>query len=240
MMKNIHVILVSCFMIFLSCVGGGTRTMANATDNAEKRVLLVGASVGDAWNIAHLPERTKLAGYVFESVAEYRFDKTAVMDEVLKSSMNKPDFVILKECAAYFPGDLPRYKQNIQTWVAGLRAQHITPILATVVPVTTPDMLSVSYIKHLVKKVTRSKIPVDERLPYLLQYNDWVRTYAAQEGLAVLDLEVALRTTGQERKLRSDLAGEDGLHLNQEAYGILDRLVVDSAGQLFKERPSGH
>ena len=239
-MKNIHVILVSCLTIFLSCFGEGAKPMAYAADNAEKRVLLIGASVGEAWDIAHLPERTKLAGYVFESVAEYRFDKTAVLEERLKSSPNKPEFVILKECAAYFPGDLPRYKQNIQTWVAMLRAQHITPILATIVPVTTPEMFSLSFVKHLVKKVTRSKVPVDERLPYLLEYNDWVRAYASQEGLAILDLEVALRTSMEDRRLRTDLSAEDGLHLNEEAYRILDRLVVDSAGKLFAEKISNH
>jgi lysophospholipase L1-like esterase len=92
----------------------------------------------------------------------------------------------------------------------------------------------------LVKKVTRNKIPVDERLPYLLEFNDWVRSYAAQEGLVVLDLEAALRNNAQERKLRPDLAGEDGLHLNEQAYRVLDRLVVDSAGQLFKETGPGH
>lgn len=209
--------------------------MAYAEGNGGgKRVLLIGASVGDAWHIAKLPDRTQLAGYIFESVAEYQFDKSQVLEEVVKSE-DKPDFVILKECAAYFPGDFPRYKQFIQGWVATLRGHHITPILTTVVPVTTPPLFSVSYLKHLVKKVTRNRVPVDERLPYLLEYNDWVRSYAAQEGLAVLDLEAALRNNAQERKLREDLAGEDGLHLNGHAYRVLDRLVVDSAGQLFKE-----
>ena len=93
--------------------------MAYAEENGAKRVLLIGASVGDAWNIAKLPERAKLAGYTFESVAEYQFDKSHVIEEIVKSD-NKPDFVILKECAAYFPGDFPRYKQFIQGWVVGL------------------------------------------------------------------------------------------------------------------------
>ena len=229
------------FIAFISGLGshiGGAQHMAYAEENGAKRVLLIGASVGDAWNIAKLPERAKLAGYTFESVAEYQFDKSHVIEEIVKSD-NKPDFVILKECAAYFPGDFPRYKQFIQGWVAALRAQHITPVLATVVPVTTPPHFNLSYVKHLVKKVTRNRLPVDERLPHLLEYNDWVRSYAAQEGLALLDLESALRNNAQERKLRPDLAGQDGLHLNEQAYLVLDRLVVDSAGQLFKETGPG-
>lgn len=227
------------FISGLSCLIGGSQHMAYAEENGTKRILLIGASVGNAWNIAKLPERTRLAGYTFESVAEYQFDKSQMVEEVIKSG-SKPDFVILKECAVYFPGDFPRYKQFVQGWVATLRAQHITPILATVVPVTIPPHFTVSYAKHLVKKVTRNKIPVDERLPYLLEFNDWVRSYAAQEGLTVLDLEAALRTNTQERKLRPDLAGEDGLHLNEQAYRVLDQLVVDSAGQLFKETRPGH
>ena len=236
-MKKMHTAVLCC--VIFAGILGGAQPMTRAADNGGKHVLLIGASVGNTWDIARLPERTKLAGYTFESVAEYRFDKTEVVEKTIRAA-TKPDFVILKECAAYFPGDLPRYKQLIQAWVATLRAQHITPILATVVPVTTPEMFSFSYVKHLVKKVTGNKIPVDERLPYLLEYNDWVRAYAAQEGLAVLDLEAAVRTTRQERKLRSDLADEDGLHLNQEAYRILDRLVVDSVDLLFKERSSSH
>lgn len=227
-------VLCIVFVSGLSCLMGGAEHMAYAEENGTKRILLIGASVGDAWNIAQLPDRTQLAGYTFESVAEYQFDKSQVVEEVVKSS-DRPDFVILKECAAYFPGDFLKYKQFIQGWVTTLRAQHITPILTTVVPVTTPPLFSLSYLKHLVKKVARNRVPVDERLPYLLEYNDWVRSYAAQEGLALLDLEAALRNNAQERKLREDLAAEDGLHLNEQAYRVLDRLVVDSARQLFKE-----
>lgn len=231
--------LVSLVMVLCASVGGGEQSMVHAADKPGKGVLLIGASVGNAWDIVKLPERTRLDGYSFASVAEYRFDKTEVVEKSIRGE-SKPDYVILKECAAYFPGDLPLYKQFIQAWVAMLRAQHITPILATVVPVKTPEMFSMSYVKHLIKKVTRSKIPVDERLPYLLEYNDWIRTYADQEGLAILDLEAAVRTNSQERRLRSDLADEDGLHLNENAYRILDRLVVDSAEQLFKERSPSH
>lgn len=234
-----EIIISIAFVGGVSCLIGGTQQMAYAEEKGDRRILLIGASVGDAWNIAKLPERTKLAGYTFESVAEYQFDKSQVVEGVVKTG-DKPDFVILKECAAYFPGDFQRYKQFIQGWVATLRANHITPILTTVVPVTTPSLLSLSYVKHLVKKVTRNRVPVDERLPYLLEYNDWVRNYAAQEGLALLDLEAALRNNAQERKLRDDLAAEDGLHLNEQAYRVLDKLVVDSAGQLFKETALNH
>jgi hypothetical protein len=232
-MKSMYTAI--CSLIFLVGIGGGPQSMTYAADTASKHVLLIGASVGNTWDIAHLPERTKLSGYTFESVAEYKFDKSEVVSKVIREGSSKPDFVVLKECAAYFPGDLSRYKQLLPLWVATLRAEHITPILATVVPVTTPEFFSMSYVKHLVKKVTRNKIPVDERLPYLLEYNDWIRTYAAQEGLVVLDLELALRTDAQERKLRADLADEDGLHLNDKAYRILDRLVFDTAEQLFQK-----
>lgn len=235
---KIFTIALCCIALLFVGMFGGAHSMVYAGDTGTKRVLLIGASVGNTWNIAQLPERTKLAGYMFESVAEYQFDKSQVIEKVIQSG-NRPDYVILKECAAYFPGELPRYKQLVQGWVTTLRANQITPILATVVPVTTPEFFSMSYVKHLVKKVMRSKIPVDERLPFLLEYNDWVRGYAAQEGLAVLDLEAALRTNGQERKLRPDLKDEDGLHLNEEAYRILDKLVVDSTTQLFKESSIG-
>jgi hypothetical protein len=52
-------------------------------------------------------------------------------------------------------------------------------------------------IRPLLGKTTSSK-----RLQALLQYNDWIRSYAKQEGLTVLDLEKALRTSESDRSLR--------------------------------------
>jgi hypothetical protein len=117
-----------------------------------------------------------------------------------------PDLVILKECSAYFPGDLTRYQNLVQKWADQLERHHIQAVLATVVPVTA-------------KRAARDP----GKQEALVAYNQWVRGYAAEHRLAVLDLEFALRSPGPEHYLREEFAIEDGSHLNGSAYAILDQ-----------------
>jgi hypothetical protein len=175
------------------------------TENGKKYVVLVGASVGEAWEFEKLPERLHLnSQFIFGFRARYDFDKSPA----IKSLADLPvpvSGVIIKECAAYFPRDIERNKKLITAWVDSLRANRIAPVLATVVPVT---------------KQHDGKHPM--RLASLLEFNDFIRHYASGEGIAVLDLEKALRISDKDRHLRSEYAQADGLHLRKEAYEILD------------------
>ena len=73
------------------------------------------------------------------------------------------------------------------------------------------------------------------QLEGILQYNDWIREYAAQEGLPSLDLEAPLRTSQNDRSLRVDLHSGDGLHLNAQAYGLLDKIVIPTLDQALRK-----
>ncbi|MCC7202307.1 MAG: SGNH/GDSL hydrolase family protein [Nitrospirae bacterium] len=197
----------------------------------KERIMLVGASVGKAWKLSDFSLRTKSDGYIFESVAAYQYDKTEAIEEILmrpkrkfrltrtylrgffKPSPQRPDTIIIKECAAYFPGDLEEYKTLMTKWVKRIREDNIKLILATTVPVTQ---------KHAEGRKGRNET--------ILEFNDWVREYAEKEGIPLLDLEAALRTDGQGRFLRDDLTSGDGLHLNQKAYGIMDNLLQNMLG----------
>lgn len=224
------------FFLLLILVTGLTTGayVLTATLNADEeapppaggRILLLGASVGKAWNLSELPQRTGNDRYALESVAYYEYDKSPALEEILMRPKRKfrltrtylkgffkpapqlPDTIILKECAAYFPGDLPTYQALMKQWVERLRGANINVILATVVPVTRQDQAS-----------------RPGRIESILAYNDWIREYAAQERLPLLDLEAAVRIDGTDRFLRDDLAIDDGLHLNKQAYDILDQLL---------------
>jgi hypothetical protein len=63
-----------------------------------------------------------------------------------------------------------------------------------------------------------------------------VRGYAAREGLTVLDLEAPLRTSQDDRSLRVDLHSGDGLHLNAQAYELLDTVVVPTLDRAFLKK----
>lgn len=206
----------------------------------QKHIVLLGASVGNDWKIESLPDRLKqnkgIQGYRFEYVGEYAFDKTEALMKILQRTKNKPDAIFIKECAAYFPGDLREYQRLMKGWVQQCRKAGVIPIPTTVVPVVSSKNKPVKdrlkdFIKTLLGRPTTAT-----QLEEIFQYNDWIREYAAQEGLVVLDLEAPLRTSQGDRSLRVDLHSGDGLHLNSKAYQILDEVVVPTLDRAFRKK----
>lgn len=179
-----------------------------------KYYVLVGASIGKAWEFEQAPYRLKLGSEViFGNRTKYDFDKTEEIERLTRLPVPISG-VILKECAAFFPRDLDASKRLVKKWVGMLRSHDITPILATIVPVTKERDL---------------KEP--KKLEAVLAYNDFIREYAANEKIAVLDLEEAARITETDRHLRDDFAAPDGLHLVRKAYlEGLDKAVLRVIG----------
>jgi hypothetical protein len=82
-------------------------------------------------------------------------------------------------------------------------------VLATVVPVTR---------SHAKDRPGRAE--------GLWAFNDWLRELCVSEGLALLDLEAALRTSASDRHLDDRLDSGDGLHLSRKTYrGYMDSLI---------------
>lgn len=204
--------------------------------STKRHVILLGASVGQAWKIDSLPDRLKddksIQRYRFEYVGDFQFDKTQTLKAILHRKQDKPDAIILKECAVYFPGDFQAYQDLMKKWVTYCRKAGVVPIPTTVVPVIR-DRSMVTIMKDIIKPLLGKTVSSD-RLKTILQYNDWIRSYAKQEGLTVLDLEAALRISQEDRSLRPDLHSGDGLHLNSDAYTLLDQMVIPIVNQAFK------
>lgn len=205
-------------------------------EKAATKVVLLGASVGQEWEVGGMPKRLGNNRFQFEAVQAWQFDKTEALEEVLmrpkrkfkptKSYLKgffepapmKPDVVIIKECAAYFPGDLARFKSLVQKWVASIKASGKKPALATVVPVTSD---------HARRK--------PGRIEAIRAYNDWIRELAAAEKLPLIDLEAALREDATGRLLKAEYTSGDGLHLNRKAYDVLDKTLLDAAMKMTGE-----
>jgi hypothetical protein len=195
--------------------------------SGHSHVVLIGASIGQDWRLAQWAERTGATGISAESIAVWQFDKSKSVDEVLMRPKRKftptlsyfrsllaapprrPSLVILKECSSYFPSDLAADKKAFESWTQQLRAAHVKVMLATVVPVT---------------RARSEKDPGKQQ--GLSQFNEWVRDYAARQGLPVLDLDAALREGGPGSFLRDDYTSGDGSHLNATAYAQLDRTLL--------------
>ncbi len=167
---------------------------------AHKQVVLVGASVGHDWRL-HLP----FPGV--ETLDIYQFDKTPAVQQAL---LLGPDLVILKECAAYFPqDDAERGQALVAGWAEQVLAAGARVALATVVPVTRD---------HARAEPGRAE--------GLWEFNDWIRQYAADRDLPLLDLEAAVRCSAADRHLDDALHSGDGLHLSRRTYREhLDSLI---------------
>jgi hypothetical protein len=201
-------------------------------------VVLVGASIGRAWELEGWPARVH-ADISAESVAAWQFDKSSALEEVLMRPARKfhftrsylrsllepprrPQVIILKECSSYFPGDIERYEALIPVWVRQVETAGVRPVLATVVPVTHSRA---------------SQSPGKQGT--LEQFNDWVREWAASHNVALLDLETALRVDPSDRHLRDEFTSGDGSHLNAKAYSVLDLLLFETLRSAASENVSG-
>ena len=197
-----------------------------------RHILLLGASVGEAWRIAGLPERIDAEGFTFEYVGEYSADKSEKLAAILDRGQEKPDVVIIKLCAAYFPGEPEQYKTLIERWIGDCREKGVVPVLATVVPVTRSFPLRIFVLSLLHAKWRYPK----GKYEAIIEFNDWIRDHAKGEGLVVLDLEAALRTSQSDRHLNGRYAKADGLHINEKAYAELDKLMLQTVHRIeFKE-----
>ena len=133
---------------------------------ADAKIAFMCASVGSNWNInEHFPD---LNITVYD---EYQFDKGNVIRDILQS--DKPDIMIIKECAAYFPPEtsIEAYKNLIRDWVNLCRGEGVIPVLTTVVPID-PD----------------NPNNWEGQLESLLEFNDWIRDYCGDENIPVLAL----------------------------------------------------
>lgn len=191
-----------------------TAVYSGGLENAE--IAFVCASVGSAWNINEHFSDLNIAVY-----EEYQFDKGHVIRDILDSG--KPDIMMIKECAAYFPPEemgtsMEAYRDLIRDWVNLCRGEAVIPVLTTVVPVDpgNPDNGG-------------------GRLESILEYNDWIHDYCRSENISVLDLEAAVRVSEGNRVLDPGYDSGDGLHLNDLAYSErLDHILVPALEQALE------
>jgi hypothetical protein len=184
---------------------------ARPSGDIEKYVVLVGASVGKSWNLPELSERVKDRKVWYGYRGRYAFDKTAVLEKLISSQL-KPDAVIIKECAAYFPRNVAGSVSAVKEWAQVLANAGIQPILATVVPVTE---------SHDAER----KVP---RMESINMYNDAIRSLCTEKDFLVLDLQKILSDDKNKGYLNDSYAMSDGLHLKEDAYrSVLDNFMVD-------------
>ena len=209
-------------------IGMISMSLVRNVEGASNEIVLIGASITEAWHVDGLSARTADTGFRVTPLVLYEFDKSSLVNSVLERPA-KPRAVIIKECGAYFPGDQSTYESLVKVWVQQLREAGIQPVLATALPVTRSQP-TWTYAKQLIKRYILFRddyVDNGERLEGIWRYNDWVRRYASQEQLLLLDLEGAITESTGARFLPDEFDAGDGLHLNQQAYARLDKALTD-------------
>jgi hypothetical protein len=210
----VHMIRTICLVGML--VFGGVVTAESGKVEHPKRVVLVGASIGQDWHFDRIGERVALPGYRFDYVGVYSFDKGPLIQK-LATDPEKPDIVLIKECAAYFPGNSEQYQRQFMSWVETLRTAGVQVMIVTTAPVAEP-MEYIPRAKVFVKLLIGKPVQLES----IVQFNDWLKQYAQHERIPVFDLEAQLRRSESERWLRSEYDAGDKMHLNESAYRVLD------------------
>jgi len=232
-------ILGACAVVLGLCAAGGIQSAGATGVDSKKagekfRVEILGASVSRQWRVEEFGQRTGMTGVEVRARQEYDFDKTKLLRGLL-AEPSRPDAVVIKECAAYFPGDGAKYQRLVEGWVGELRSAGIRPVLATSTPVTQRMPLWI-YAKQLIKRyvLRTAYTDNDKRLEELLAYNDWVRAYAVKQNIPLLDLEKAVRTSPADRALKPEFTSGDGLHLSAAAYREMDSELRHTLGMLVR------
>lgn len=166
----------------------------------KKYIVFVGASVGKSWDLPHFADRTTDKTRFIGYRTLYEFDKTPIIED-LKTDPVKPEMVIIKECAAYFPRDVEPGIRQVKEWTMTLQKQNIQPVLATVVPITKA--------RDEKKK---------GRMDSINKFNAAIRQLGKANNVPVMDLQAVLSDGSAGAYLKEEYAAEDGLHLKPETY----------------------
>jgi|GEM_PF-917764 len=196
------------------------RLVKTITTKNRPYVVLIGASVGAAWDLPNFAKRMKDDRFSMGYREGARgFDKSDALERTLSSEL-KPDVIIIKECAAYFPRDVEEGVTTIESYIDQITKENIQPVLATCAPVTE-----------------KNDQMVPGRLASLNKFNKNIRSLAEFRGIPILDLQKALQESEDRGQLKEEYAARDGLHLTNKAYReVLDPAMKALLDSMFKKR----
>jgi len=202
----------------------GGRELSHATANV---IVLLGASYARGWGLdssdgLQVVNRGVDGEESWQMLARFDDDVTAL----------QPRAVILwgyiNDIHRSEPGKLEqtkdRARESFEEMVALARRNGIEPILATEVTIRGRDSWSESLAGFFAGLMGKESYQ-DQVNGHVRELNRWLRGYAEQEGLLLLDLEPVLSDESGTRK--KEFAKEDGSHIPQAGYDALTAAFAD-------------
>jgi len=119
---------------------------------------------------------------------------------------------------------LARSRENISEMIKLSREADIYVILATEVTVRHEKSL-LSDVSHIAGQLLRKESYQDYVNQRVLELNDWMRLYASEEGVPLLELGKVLSDSNGYRS--RSFATADGSHISQSGYTALSRYLKE-------------
>jgi lysophospholipase L1-like esterase len=202
------------------------------SDGNGHTIVIIGASYAKHWELESIGDfsiiNKGMAGQETFEILE-RFEKDVIRE--------KPTAVIIwgfindifRSQPKNIEQKLQRARKNITTMVDMALAANIQPIVVTEVTITTQDHL-IERIKQLIGSVLGKKSYQDYVNRLVIETNNWLRQYAHNKHLMLLDFEKLLSNEDGYRK--REFAADDGSHLSIAAYRVLTEHIRDVDLQL--------
>jgi lysophospholipase L1-like esterase len=197
------------------------QAMSTHLEGRGETIVVLGASYARGWPVHEIAGRRVVnKGVGGEQSGEMlgRFDKDVIAP--------KPKSVILwgfiNDIHRSPPGDvdatLARTRSNIVEMVRLARLHGVRPILATEVTIRPPAGLA-NTVAGWIARLRGKRSYAEGVNEHVIATNRWIREYAKEQGLAVLDFQSVLSDADGMRA--SAYAVEDGSHLSPAAYARL-------------------
>ncbi|HEU4779622.1 MAG TPA: GDSL-type esterase/lipase family protein [Steroidobacteraceae bacterium] len=197
-------------------------------------IVVLGASYVNSWPIS------QIAGLIVVNAGVDGHETRDMMARFEKDVLaRQPHYVLIwgfindytRNPADKHPQMAKAIEQRITEMVDKALARGIQPVLATEVTLPAAPTAWGEFTASIFRTMGRTSYQ-DRINTQVMNTNRWLKQFAAQRKLGVLDLQQALAPEGVYREREYSMP--DGSHLNPAAYAALTRLVETQKGLFSK------
>jgi len=201
----------------------------------ENHIVLIGASYARGWNISEIAGLKVINKGVngnqsFEMLTRFQKDVIAAKPRavIIWGFIND----IFRSRREDIQETLEKIKENYKKMAKMSRDHGITPVIATEITIrpkdTWKETLSGWLGGILGKESYQTYVNKN-----VLAVNQWIKAFAGEEGIFLLDFQPALSNVKGVRK--KEFATPDGSHISQKGYEKMTEYVNEKLGKRFKE-----
>lgn len=226
-MLFISILFLSSYSVAAELAGAVIDRPGNGASPVDEtaNLLIVGASYAKNWQIEKIFQHSVINKGISGS-------ETGSMLERFKADIQetKPRIVIIwgfiNDIFRSEPGKLDqkiaKTRDNVTAMIELCRDSGITPIVATEVTITSKNTWTEKILGPVGKLL--GKESYHEYInKHVIATNNWLKEYARENNIHVLDFEKVLAGESGERK--REYAVDDGSHLSKQAYEALTKYM---------------